>query len=378
MKGKIKTRKLPFSVSRDDARSLVDQVADGLRQGIVSGYWGVGDEIPSTRELVPLLGVSVIVTKAAIARLAAEGYITARLGMKTIVRDRGEKQWLGNVLFVYHAANVGYFQTAFAEELRTRLNREGYLFTRATISTDDSVRVTDYSLIKAALARKADLAVAFTARRDIYHHLARSGVPYALALQTGELPSGAVGMTRLDDASAMRALAEACRAAGVRRAVSVYWNWKSDGDAVSPFFRDADIAASRLLLKPDTSQGRLLGIERAGVAGFDRLVKSGRLDRDALYFFADDYLARGAITAMFAAGLKAPEDMRLATWSNCGLGPVYLRELSRMEMNPTDAGKTVTKAALEYLHSGRYPANTSVAPRWIEGRTMKQLKGTKP
>ena len=74
--------------------------------------------------------------------------------------------------------------------------------------------------------------------------------------------------------------------------------------------------------------------------------------------------------------MKAPEDVLLVTWANAGLGPVYIRELSRMEINPIEAGKTVTDAALEYLRDGHYPAETVIAPRWIEGETMQQLKGT--
>ena len=372
MKGKTKTRKLPFSVSRDDARSLVDQVADGLRQGIVSGYWGVGDEIPSTRELVPLLGVSVIVTKAAIARLAAEGYITARLGMKTIVRDRGEKQWLGNVLFVYHAANVGYFQTAFAEELRTRLNREGYLFTRATISTDDSVRVTDYSLIKAALARKADLAIAYTSRRDIFRHLSKSDVPYVQVLQNCEPPPGATGATSLDNAPALRALAQAARAAGIHKAVSIHWTWSRENrkDTNTPFFNDAGIKASRIIVRPDISQGRLFGIERAGFDCFNRLIKTKRLYRDTLYFFEDDYLARGALMASALAGLRAPRDFRFATHSNAGFHPIFDRELSRVEFDPIASGAAVADAVLAYLKTGRYPDNSAVRPQFLKGETF--------
>ena len=370
MKSGMKVGKLPFSVSRDDARSLVDQVTDGLRTCIITGYWSVGDELPSTRELVPLLGVSLIVTKAAIARLAAEGYVTARLGMKTIVRDRGERQWRGNVLFVYHAANVGYFQTAFAEELRTRLNQAGYLFARATVFTDDEAGITDYSLIKAALARKADLAVAFTSRRDIFRHLARSEVPFAVALQSDELSPGAVGMTRLDNGPALRNFAEACRAAGIRKVHSVYWAWRSKESASVRILRDAGIAATRLLFKPDLTTGHLFGIERAGFDGFRNLIASGRLDRDALYYFEDDYLARGALMASALAGLHAPRDFRFAIRSNVGFRPLYERELSRIESDPVVFGAAVAEDVLAYLKTGRYPDNSVVKPTWYAGETM--------
>lgn len=372
-----KSAKIPFSINRNDARSLVDQVADGLRQAIVSGYWRVGDEIPSTRELVPMLGVSHIVTRAALSRLAAEGHILSRVGLKPVVCDKGAKQWRGRVLFVYADYDVGYFQTILAEELCERLTEAGWLFSRIAVhARGGNYGRPDFALLDAALASSVDLAIVLFDKPAICRHLAAKNVPYAAVSQKKPLPRGAVGVTFFDSNAAMPEFAASCRAAGIRKAVQIGYA-KNMCDA-APLLREAGIAVTTNKLSLSFMRGDFAVIENAGRLAAARLIKSGVLDRETLLFCTDDYLARGAITAMFAAGLKAPEDMRLATWSNCGLGPVYLRELSRMEMNPAEAGKTVTNAALEYLHSGCYPANTSVAPRWIEGKTMKQLKGTKP
>ena len=114
----------------------------------------------------------------------------------------------------------------------------------------------------------------------------------------------------------------------------------------------------------------VLGAEKAGHDGFARLAASGRLTPDTAVFVADDYLARGAISAMLAAGLRPPEDFRLAVWSNAGLGPYFPRELSRMEVDPFAAGRTTAAAALAFLKTGRYPSNTAIRPRWIPGETM--------
>lgn len=116
--------------------------------------------------------------------------------------------------------------------------------------------------------------------------------------------------------------------------------------------------------------GKLAGIERAGLDAFARLAATGKLSRDAVYFFADDYIGRGALSAISGAGLRAPDDIRVATWANKGLGPVYFRELSRMEMDPAEAGATVADSILEYLRTGRYPDGRAIGPRWLEGETL--------
>ena len=63
-------KKIPFSINRNDVRPLFNQVVDGFREAIISGYYVSGDKIPSSRDLCPILGVSRIVTQAALENLA--------------------------------------------------------------------------------------------------------------------------------------------------------------------------------------------------------------------------------------------------------------------------------------------------------------------
>ena len=360
---------LPFSVNRNDARSLVDQVVDGLRQSIVSGYWRVGDELPSTRELVPMLGVSHIVTRAALSRLSAEGYVLARHGLKPVVRDQGAKQWRGHVVLVYPQGDVDYFPTMFAEELRLGLNRAGYLFTRASVGRALDGGPCDFSLLDAALSRSVDLAIVFDNRAAIFRHLSARKIPYAAVAHCRTAPAGAVGMTRFDYEAAVPDFVAACRAAGVHSAVVLRWD--SMMCDASPALRAAGIAVRTVSVKPDFSRGKHFGVEEAGYAGFARLAASGRISPDTVVFVTDDYLARGALSAMLAAGLRPPEDFRLAVWANAGLGPFFPRELSRMETDPRAAGTAAAAAAIAYLETGRYPADTAIRPRWLPGETMR-------
>ena len=101
-----------------------------------------------------------------------------------------------------------------------------------------------------------------------------------------------------------------------------------------------------------------------------RATSRGAASPRRAYFFADDYLAEGAITALGYAGLRAPEDVRIATWANKGLGPDYPVPLSRMEFDPVRAGATVADAIATYLKTGVFPEGVAVGPEWVKGETL--------
>lgn len=365
-----KVKKIPFAVNRNDSRSLADQVTDGLRTAIVGGYYAPGEVVPTSRDLAPMLGVSRIVTIAALERLVAEGYLVSRPRIGSIVRDRNAKQWRGHVVFVYPQGDVDYFPTIFAEELRLGLNRAGYLFTRASVGRALDGGPCDFSLLDAALSRAVDLAVVFDNRAAIFRHLAARNIPYAAVAHCNAAPAGAVGLTRFDYEAAVPHFVSACRAAGVRNAVVLRWD--SMMCDAAPALLAAGIAVRTVSVKPDFAGGKLAGVERAGYETFRKLLAGGRNAPrpDRLYFFTDDYLARGALAAMAEARIAAPEDVRIATWANAGLAPIYHRELSRLEIDPAAAGAAAADAALAYLQTGKYPQNISVCSTWVKGETL--------
>ena len=357
---------LPFAVNRNDARPLVDQVADGLRMAIVGGSYCPGDEIPSSRELVPLLGVSRIVTSAAITRLAKEGLVLTRHGLRPVVRDRGAKQWRGHVVFVTPEGDENYYETVLASALRNRLSEAGYLFTQVCIpytSPDDY----DFARLDVALAQSIDLIVTMSVPQ-LVARVARQKVPYAICGGSlKKMPSSAVGVTHTDFNLAMGDFAAACKAAGVKEVVGFYYN-SSMGDVAA--LRQAGVRVRKVMVKADESQGALIGAKQAGLEIFSRLIAEGRLPRGTVCFINDDYVASGALMALACAGLKAPEDIRLVTFANRRLGPVYPRELTRMEFDARHAGEVLAAAVLEYLRTGVYPTSSVVGPKWVAGETL--------
>ena len=363
------TKRVPFSVSQNDSRTLVSQVVDGIRQGIVGGFYRPGDVVPSYRDLSSIFGVSQIVTKAALRQLAEEGFIVSRPRIGSVVRDRMEKQWRGHVLFVSPEGDENYIETVLGTTLCNRLSEAGYLFTQVFIPYTLPEERFDFSRLDVALAQSVDLIVAVFPRPQMLTRLARQKVPYAVFSECRKFPPSAVGGTWLNLNLAMSDFAVACKAEGVKEVLQFYF-WPSMGDATEAL-RKVGVRVRKVLVKVDESKGAMIGARRAAMEMFSRLIAKGRLPRGTICFINDDYLASGALMAIACAGLKVPEDIRLVTLANKRLGPVYIRELTRMEFDARHAGEVLSDAVLEYLKTGVYPSNSVVGPVWVEGETMK-------
>ena len=70
-----------------ERRSVPDEVADQLVDGIVAGDLAIGEQLPSERELAETLGVSRPTVRAALTRLASAGLVETRQGGGSTVRD---------------------------------------------------------------------------------------------------------------------------------------------------------------------------------------------------------------------------------------------------------------------------------------------------
>ena len=68
-----------------------------------------------------------------------------------------------------------------------------------------------------------------------------------------------------------------------------------------------------------------------------------------MFLFDDDYLASGGLVALLEAGLRIPDDIRVATFCNRGDEPVMAVSFARIECDPTacaDAAADYTLAVL--------------------------------
>lgn len=76
---------MEFHVSLVGRKGLTGEIYRQLRKAIIDGVLGPGDQLPSSRELAQRLDVSRTTVTVAYERLAAEGYVSSRVGAGTVV-----------------------------------------------------------------------------------------------------------------------------------------------------------------------------------------------------------------------------------------------------------------------------------------------------
>ncbi|MDX3075466.1 PLP-dependent aminotransferase family protein [Streptomyces sp. MI02-7b] len=79
---------LLLALDRESAEGLRAQLERQIRDAIRAGRLGVGERLPSSRELARRLGVSRGLVQDCFAQLQAEGYLTTRAGAATTVAAR--------------------------------------------------------------------------------------------------------------------------------------------------------------------------------------------------------------------------------------------------------------------------------------------------
>jgi DNA-binding LacI/PurR family transcriptional regulator len=358
---------LPFEVDRRKPGRLVDQLADGLRQAILSNFWKPGEALPTLDRLAAAAGTSLRIPREAVARLKAEGLVDPRPGLGCMVTGARRARWRGHVLFVLHDAEGSYYADVFAGVLQERFVRAGYLFTRVSASARAGA---DRGALDAALSQNVTLAVLFcggslrTARL-----LDARGVPF---VEIGRAPSrlrAAKGFVRFDREAALADFAAHCAERGARRVLQVCFRGEGDADA-APFLAAAGVRIRRETFAAPPGPGRIEAIQRGALERFAGRLASGWRPGDDVLLFTDDFLASGALSAFSAAGLRAPEDFRAATFSNAGFGPVYPRPLTRLEMDPRAHGAAAADLLLGFLAGRRFPAGAAIRSVYRRGETF--------
>lgn len=352
---------MPFSVARSDGRSLVDQVVDGIKLAIETGRYAVGDIIPSTRDMSEALGVSRIVTRAAVRELADAGYVNPRQGVGCVVLGQKGKLWKGTVLFIAPSDKGDYYTHSFSDEMSGVFVRNGWRFIRVAATRSDT------SLLELELAHPVDLAIVMFANPPAEKILSKSGVPFVAVgdEKAAKLKGCIAAIPFVREATAAEVAAQAT-ASGVKSAWQVGFEPQPD---LIRAFAAAKIPLKEILVKPAKDARQPEATVFASQAYFEKLLAKGASALPDLLYFSDDYTCIGALAALQARGVRIPEDVRVLTWSNAGNTPVFIRPLARVEMDPVAHAAQFASAVLSYLKNGEFQ-DLALVPTYIPGATF--------
>lgn len=338
---------LPFKIVRNSRKTLVEQVSEGLRTSIISGRYAPGDVLPTIRDLAAGLGVSDIVTRAAIRTLAQENLVHPRPKIGIQVLGRGGKTWRGRILLVMRSDGRTYYVNVFTAALREKLVKAGYELVLVTVRPGNR---PDLSELELQLAHPTNLSVVMFENLAAERALVRAKVPFVSIGNAGEPTLADAGRIEICRSAAAEPFAAACRAEGVRRVLEVGCERLSD---VGPALRKAGVAVTRMTVA--LPHGGLMpeAAVRAARDAFLHLLGDVAWRKTDLVYFSDDHLCRGALIAFLQTGVRIPEDIRLATWANRGNVPVYAKDLSRLEIDPVADAAKVADACVATLSGGK-------------------------
>ena len=359
---------LPFRIDRASRQNLSNQVADGLREAIATGFFKPGDILPNLDEMSRQLGVSLRIPREAVERLKCEGIVNPRPGVGCQVLAKREMMWRGRVLFICTDEDeVTYYVGSMIASLRRILADNGYLLSCVSGMVKSSGKV-DYALLGPALLQHADFAFVLGYFPEVFKLLYRSSIPFAAIGNTSVEIPGFAGLIKYDNEPAFKALVERSVAAGVKTVEQIDFEFSRTVDATAQC-EAAGISINRVIIPPKKGIGWLEGIMRASSEYFRSRLFAGEKLPDLL-FFAEDVVAFGALPALEAAGVRIPEDVKVVTCAQLGYEPVFPKTLDRILTNPREHGVVLADYVISFLGSGKAPENVTLRPSYAPGETM--------
>lgn len=352
-------KKLPFSVDREGSGTLISQIVDGVRQSIESGFFKPGDILPGFREIAQETGVCLIVVRAAFKRLAAEGLVCRRRGIGTIVLAPEKRAWRGHIVIASIEIRENHLLSAMTGSLRQALIKAGFLV--SSVSFGSGFGTYDFSNLESVLRGSVTLVVAMNVSAKVEAFLSKFDVPYIVF---GKAANAAGGID-FDCSSAIAGFVKYCKKTAAKRVLEI---------TVGSNLAVASSALNRAGIKcekwPIVKKGNIEDISRMTLEAFySRLRDEGKTWLPDILYFNDNFASQCALLALVEAGVSIPEDVRFVTWSNAGEGPFWRKAITRIEIDPFEAGNVFARYVLTYLAGKALPSKAAIRPVFIAAET---------
>ncbi len=353
-----------FAVDRSAPASLVDQIYMAMRESIFAGRTKIGSSVPSLRSLADSLGVSVKVTAGAYAKLVKDGWLRSvpRCGYVAVTPEMPRRR--ARVLLIL--PNEGFSSEWAAHRFQERCDAEGIQITRVVVVDPEDVPVS----LDLALEDSFDFAVSFHFKRRVIDALEESGIPYVfIAVDDSPMrrQRNCLGVMK-PSLGVTEEVVASCMEKCVKSVELV--NFQSLKRPYADAFARAGMRVREWIIEPEQCTLWLEDIPRTVMKAFLNRLSSRRPSLPDLFFFLDDYVAKGALMAMAASGIRIPEDVKVLTFANRGNCPMYVRELSRVESDPIAIGDVIADYVIGWFDGRREPPPDMPPLVFIKGETL--------
>lgn len=355
---------LPFALNRRLRTPLATQLAENLRNAILSGYYREGDILPSYKQLAQELGVSLRIPREAMSDLVARGMVNPRPRIGCEVLPQKAKSWKGRIHVIAPGDTfVTYFAATLFERFRQIMTGEGWLVDLITFSRGENGK-SDFAMLDDALTRKCDFALLIYPTAATIRHIGKGKIRY---ISFGSDSSDRVNDTSISLESAMEDVIREIRRKRIRKVTLIEYTPVSE---IHGKLHKAGIAFKSLTVPWMTGTGYLERISRRGYELTKRLLATQEGELPELIFFTDDFVARGGLCALLESGLKVPGDVNVITFANRGFSPFFPTKLAKVEADPFDLANRIADEVLRRI-AGLPPQAVSNIAHYLPGTSLR-------
>ena len=353
-----------FKFVPNGTTSLVDALCGYIKEEITFGRIKGGEKLPTISEMCRATGLTFAQARRVTECLAREGYVRSRPHAGTVVLSRGENVLRGRVLLILPDVDVGRFHPSqMMDIVSRRLIAAGYSFSVATFSLDPD---DDFMNLKSELLHAIDLVIAARATPQVQKCLAESGVNHFFIY--GDKPEyDDRPWIRFSPETAISYFADHCARAGIKHVVQVRFESIENIDAQAALAERGIECSWMTISCRKEGWGRFDSIIHCG---YETFAAMPRASIPELLMSWNSYFMQGAIMAFLARGIRLPEDVKVVTLSNAGIGPVFIKSFTRFEVNPVEAGDKISDFALAVLAKGRIPSPPRITMQYVFGETF--------
>ena len=353
----------------------VSQIVEAFKAAVASGKIPVNSVLPSRKALSKKLGVGEWTVRAAIKRLCDDDVVAVRRRVGCTVLEPGinHEGDSGDVLVVMTHLSGSFAANVSLAVMSSGLLKAGYRMPMVYLDCTTPKKV--HGMLKIALKIRPRLVVVYSCAsvaREVIRYVCRAGVPCFAPLQRGATrckglyaPAHTTGC-----GEALSSFVAQCCRSRILSICQFHMNreHKIPND-VCLKLESAGINVESISARPAGDAAHdLAEIQRAANRAMRKRLLCGALPD--LFYFTDDYLAMGAITALLEAGVKIPEDVRIVTFANRGFGPVMSKSFARIEYDPVESGTRLLGLVLRILRTGEYDGSSHGVLRYTPGESF--------
>ena len=310
-----------FTIDKTRWGTLCDQIADGFRNAIAAGVYKPGDMLPQMRDLAVHFDVSIRVVVRAFAKLADEQLVVGRPRVGCHVLAPRSSIWKGLVILVIPNGNYVYNQNIRVGRVSDRLTKEGYMVQRVYVPAV-SPGVYDFRCLDLQLRQSASLVVVFDGEAAMGPHLAAMNVRFVVAGNWDKVKIASAGLAYVNIKPALDGLAAHVKSAGIGSVVLVGAPRTAMHAHLLKVLRKTGACVREWKICTGVGVTSRISDIQARTRDFFRKRLSGGMKLPDLFVFVDEYRAMGGALALYEAGVRIPEDVKIVSVANVGNGPV--------------------------------------------------------